>query len=51
MLTAKLCTVPSALTVLLFAVLATPAPAETSARNSERLQVADQLADFKQFGI
>jgi len=47
MLSAKLRTVPSALTLLLVAVLAAPAFAEISTRNAEHLRVTDQLADFK----
>jgi hypothetical protein len=47
MLSAKLHMLPSALTVLLVAVLAAPAFAETSTLNAEHLRVADQLAEFK----
>jgi len=47
MLSTKLRTVPSALTVLLVAVLAAPAFAEISTTNAEHLRLADQLADFK----
>jgi len=47
MLSAKLRTVPSALTVLLVAVLAAPAFAEISTTNAGHLRLADQLADFK----
>ena len=47
MLSVKLRTVPSALMVLLVAVLAAPAFAEISTSNAEHLRVADQLADFK----
>ena len=47
MLTAKLRTVRSALTILLMVVLAAPAFAEISTRNAERLRVSDQLTDFK----
>jgi hypothetical protein len=47
MLSSKLRTVPSALTLVLVAVLAAPAFAEISTRNAEHLRVADQLVDFK----
>jgi len=48
LLTTKLVMASSALTVLLFVVLVTSASAETATQSSgERLQVADQLADFK----